>query len=811
MSVKTIAIIHHMHTDFGYTDHPQRAKAEHIRYIDTAVDYVLASGDYPEGARFAWTQEQLYPVREWWAQASEEKKARFFAAVDTGRLEIAGTPFNVTALMSREEWETAMRWIPDDLWDRCRIRSAMQIDVNGMHTAGMIEAYRRGVRNLFIGPNTYYGVPPMPTPAAFLWQLDAEKQMLVWLNASYNNGYFLFNPNWRQGPVPDYSDLRYRPPERGDIWRSDDASLIEAHRLCTEQLAAIEGTAADVAAGATDGFTKNRVFGGYALSTLPVSVTNQWRVDNDPPFYPIVDFVRRWNERGLQPRLVLCTVSQAMDMVRRELGDGIPVYRGEWVDWWANGSAASPMEFSCKREAGRTLRAARSPLFGPMAEQERRTERGILEDLCLYDEHSFGAWQSVSDPYSFPSVSQIAEKNIYVYRALDAARCLLADRARRSAAEEKNAILVSNPTETEMTAFIHLPLNCMRGEYRSVRCAETGAAWPLEEEDGVSNFLRPSDPSEFGPENVSHTFSDKSVKQGVRFGPVTVPAGGRLRLIPDEETAAPPAVQGREYELKTDGDGWPVYLRFAGQSEPVIDGPFGEFFAVHADGFAPRWTFRDIFENDEEKERNALRARHLYEVPAKAEKAQRTDLPGRIFFSQRFSHDSLRFGVRELTVDLLSGRAALEIRIDRRSDFTPEMYFVRFDAPPSDALPTVSNAGVRFCPEKDQLPGSCMDYYAIDGWLRYPGGWLLVCRDNALVGFGISGAVARKSVTGGPPCRVFARVFDNTWDTNFRGNACGQMRFRFCAAADIPDEEAECTAEALDAEPVVQVKTGYRD
>ena len=809
MSVKTIAIVHHTHTDFGYTEHPQRAVREHVGYIDRAVDCVLASSDYPIGSRFAWTQEQLYPLRLWWEEASSARKERFFAAVDSGRLEITGTPFNVTAFLSREEWQTAMRWIPDELWDRCRIRSVMQIDVNGMHTGGMLEACRRGIRNLFIGPNTYYGVPPMPTPAAFWWQLDAQKRIFVWLNASYNNGFFLFNRNWRQGPVPDYADLRYRPPEAGDIWQSDDESILSAHRLCLENLAAIEGKA-EAPAGETDGFTKNRVSGGYAYETLPVSVTNQWRVDNDPPFFPLADFVRRWNEMGLTPRLVLCTAGEAMEAVKAERGEEIPVYRGEWVDWWANGTASSPAETAYHREARRTLRAARSPLFGPMKEEERRCEREILENLCMYNEHSFGSWASVSAPYSFAAVSQTAEKNIRVYRALDAARCLLADRARAVTAEEKNAIAVFNPTRKPMNAVIRLPLGAMRGEFRSVRCAETGEVWPIGEEDGVSNFLRPRDPSEFGPENVSRTFSDKCGKQGVRFGPVTVPAGAKLLLIPEKEPVPARALPEMPYALETDGNGWPVSLRFGGQSAPVIDGPFGEFLAVRADGFAPRWTFKDIFENDSEEERDALRREHLRTLSAEYGQAERTDFPGLAVFWQEFSHPSLFYGVRELSVDLTTGTVRLEVRFDRYSDFTPEVLLLRFDAPSHAGLPTVSNAEVKFRPETDQLPGSCMDYYAVDGWLRYPEGWMFSMADSALVSFGSPGVVERKTGTGGPPNRVYARLFDNLWDTNFRANACGQMRFRFAAAADIPLSEAERTDEVMHAEPVVVVKTGYR-
>ena len=104
MAIKTIAIVHHVHTDFGYTDHPQRAKLDHVTYLDQAIDYVLQSSHYPEGAKFAWTQEQLYPVRQWWQQASEERKEKFFEAIATGRLEITGTPFNVTAFLDREQW-----------------------------------------------------------------------------------------------------------------------------------------------------------------------------------------------------------------------------------------------------------------------------------------------------------------------------------------------------------------------------------------------------------------------------------------------------------------------------------------------------------------------------------------------------------------------------------------------------------------------------------------------------------------------------------------------------------------------------------
>lgn len=808
MAIETIAIVHHVHTDFGYTDHPQRSKKEHIKYIDQAVDYVLESKNYPECARFAWTQEQLYPVRQWWEQASDLQKERFFEAIATGRLEITGTAFNVTAFLDKEEWNTMMHWIPDELWNKCGIRSAMQIDVNGMHTYGMECAFDRGVKNLWIGPNSYYGAPPMPTPAAFNWELTPGKNMFVWLNSSYNNGTFMFNKNWRQGPVPDYSDMRYRKPEAGDIWAYDDKSLEEAHKLCLENIAMIEGVSS-AATAETDGFTKNRVFGGYKLSVLPVSVTSQWRVDNDPPFFPLAEFVKRWNEKGLKPKLMLCTASQAMDMVKEEMGENIPLYKGEWIDWWANGNASAPVEMGINREAKRRLRQAASPVFGELSEAQQKEYREIMENICLYDEHCFSSWQSVSNPYSFANISQVAEKNIYTYRALDGAKCLLADRVRPLAENDKNRIVVWNTERRSIIRSIELPLGCMRGDYNSVVCDETGEQFELDYIDGIANFMRPSSPEEFGEENVSHTFSDRCEKQAVRFGPINIPPMSCLHFSPSSETACEKAIEANDIIVKTDNKGWPVYVKFETDESPVIDGAIGELVSVTADGFAPRWTMKDIFENDDPDERKNLRKIHLNEVFASYMEVKEKSGKGIISYSQNIGHKSLSFGKRILTIDTISKTVKLELKINRISSFEPEVMFLKFTAPDSENLPYVSNAGRMFIPEKGQLQGSCMDFYAIDGWMHYDSNWIMQCRDNALVTFGATSVVARKTETEGPVNDIYVRLIDNIWDTNFGANACGQMNFNFFIKTGECIENAEEAAKTMEAEPIVVVKMGY--
>ena len=349
----------------------------------------------------------------------------------------------------------------------------------------------------------------------------------------------------------------------------------------------------------------------------------------------------------------------------------------------------------------------------------------------------------------------------------------------------------------------------MRGEYYSVLCKETNTLYLIEYVYGATNFLRPESPSEFGPENVSKTFSDRCKKQGVVFVAVTIPAKGCLHFVPlaeeypeqkAETTKAATTESGITEPLcvETDAKGWSIQVRFVDHTQPVVCGGFGEFVTVNADGFSPRWTFKDIFENDDATEREQLRKEHLFEVEASYGQTTCNTADGSIRYEQEINHPALKYGKRILDIDTINNRISLELRMDRRSDFALEVLFLRFAAPETTALPTISDSGSPFRPIADQFPGSCMDFYAIDGWIHYPNGWMLNCRDNALVTFRSTSVVSRKTEFCGQPNDIYAKLFDNIWDTNFTANVCGMMQFYFTVAADIKSDAAAITAEAMD-------------
>ena len=77
---------------------------------------------------------------------------RFFDAYERGKIDVGGYPFHNTPFMDKKLWEAAFSWIPEELYSRLGLVSAMQTDVNGVPRASAVMARERGIRYLWTGP-----------------------------------------------------------------------------------------------------------------------------------------------------------------------------------------------------------------------------------------------------------------------------------------------------------------------------------------------------------------------------------------------------------------------------------------------------------------------------------------------------------------------------------------------------------------------------------------------------------------------------------------------------------------------------------
>ena len=727
--IRVLDIVHHTHLDVGYTALPAVVRDDQTRYLDAAIDCCRADPG------FRWTVETLVELEDWWPAASAARHAALEELVRAGRMDVMALPFNQTSFLNAMQWRRMMTWIPSARWQSLAIRAAMQNDVNGFPRAGAIALLDRGIHHLLMGINADSGGPPFRRPDAFWWKMPDGRRLFVWLGEHY-------------GSVMNY----LAPAREGLRYRLDEAALRAAHARLTEHLRAIEVE-------------------GYGFDRLILTHTHPQHYDNGYPFPSLAPFVAAWNRLQLAPSLRLTTATDAVHAMERAVGGSIQTLTGEWTDWWANGDASGPREVAASRVAKRALVAAVSPVFGPIPPRAQAAVDGILRDLCLFDEHTWGASMSISAPYDLRTLGQYVEKSDLAYRPLGAADALLERRVRATLDPLAEGVYAVNPAPAEVSGWASVA--GVDVKTRSLVDTRTGAAIDLVREGGPA-----------------------------RCWLEKLPARTVRAFRTQAEAAAPAPPSAAAPNLKLDADGWPVSAAWPGMRLPLFDGGVGDFLCVGVVPPADRRTITQLHAKFDAE----LRRRSFRQSGAAYGNARTHETPHTVRFSQEIRHARLGPSTRVLEVWKRDPRMRLIVTLDRLSSIAPEVLFLSFGLPEGLPLPALSCGGVPFTPYRDQLRGSCKDYYAIDGWADFAGAaghWLWVTRDAPLVAIGAPHVVELHQEEPADHRRILAMIFDNCWHTNFVADSHGTMTFQFDLAWRATLDDPAGLAEALAADPIV--------
>jgi hypothetical protein len=466
--MQEIHLIHHSHTDLGFTDLPSTALALHVEFVRQAVQCADATADYPDDARFRWTCESALMTDRYLRQATAAEKARFAEAVRRGQIEVAAMPDNIVGLIDGPQWQAIVRRCAP-LWKTYGARVAMQNDINGFPW-GLLPGLRaQGIDAVWMGCNGDTSVPLCAAPDVWWWEGPEGKRTLVWYGTHYCFGFELFHATeWRRGPVPSAADVWYNPPSPGETWDTSKENLDAAERILRGKLAAM---------------------GHYKFPVVAFQVTNMWRMDNDPPSRQIADFVKAWNAGGRKPRLVMSTPSRFLARLRETAGERITVVRrGDWQDWWSDGMTSTPELLAANQRAKRIL--ADLPAAARLLGAENVLEKlpaydDAWEDAIHFDEHTWGAYNSISQPYHPYTAGGAAEKALFAYRAAE--RAGLARKAVLQSGRDycdfsrTRCFRVLNPGPTPRSGWVEIPATVIRFPCNAVRELAGGKIYPLED------------------------------------------------------------------------------------------------------------------------------------------------------------------------------------------------------------------------------------------------------------------------------------------------------------------------------------------
>ncbi|MBL0127888.1 MAG: hypothetical protein IPP83_10630 [Flavobacteriales bacterium] len=360
---RDIHLIHHSHTDIGYSHLQSEVEVIQNNNIFRALELIDRTKDYPKDSRFVWNVESLWAVENFLGIASETDKQRFIAAVKSGSIALSANYANIlTGLCTPEE----MHWIveyADSLraWYDLPINSAMQTDIPGMSWS-MVDAYAaHGIRYLSQGPNY---IPDMP---------DGGDRIGSTLREQGDKPY------WWKGTTGKDSILVWTAGQGYGGWHGFTAGAIGERG--TRKIAA---------------YMNELAAKGYPYDMV------QWRYnivsDNGPVDSTISDFVRDWNEKYASPHLILANVNDMMARFEAKYGKQIPTWSGDFTPYWEDGA------YSTAKEEGdvRVLSARLFNLIDAAKILNKAIDPHLLyrakRSIVMWHEHTWGSWNSISEP-----------------------------------------------------------------------------------------------------------------------------------------------------------------------------------------------------------------------------------------------------------------------------------------------------------------------------------------------------------------------------------------------------------------------------
>ena len=370
-----IYFVQHSHTDIGYTRPQSEILAEHMRYIDYALDYCDQTDNMPDDAKFRWTCESAWVTREYLRSRPSSQIERFKKRIAEGRIEVAGMYANMAEISDENVMYDFLQPLKEFSKHGIPVKTAMQNDVNGIAWCMPDYFKNTGVKYLIMGINETRSVLPFDKPTAFWWEAPSGERLLAF---------------------------------RADHYMTGNDFGLESSAIKPENML---GHLADI---------DNK---GYPFDRIGIQFSG-YLTDNAPPSTAACELVKQWNEKYLSPKLRLAVASEFPEYVEKNYSAKLPVFRTAWLDWWTDGYGSTSRETAEVRKNQNTLQtdqglfAMVSMMGGELSPTLESDMDHISENEIFFDEHTCGAAESISLPYSENSTKQWLQKGAYAWEAV---------------------------------------------------------------------------------------------------------------------------------------------------------------------------------------------------------------------------------------------------------------------------------------------------------------------------------------------------------------------------------------------------------
>lgn len=704
-----VYLVHYAHHDMGYTDLPSRVKEEYNGFMDQVLSFCAETESWPEeDARFHYQCEQAFSAVHYVESRPKEIVDRMMHFVQSGQIEITALFGNQTLELCSHEEMIRLLYPSFELRRKygINISSAEHNDIPGFPWGLASALAGAGVRYFSPGIPLWYfsGVHP-------LW--DTEKALPLGIPAAC----------WWQGP--DGARLLLWSDIHGREWEPFDYSQAVAE---------------------LPGMLQNLESKSYPYDMVSYTLRGGHR-DNAPPSIRYAYMVREWNHRWAYPRLINTTNTPFLENFEKRWGGTLPTLRGDVPGTdYPVAATCTPGETATDRTTHELLMSAEKTATVASIVAGYEYPRGMIDEAYretfYYDLHCWG----LSDVGGPAQDAHVSEKTNFAFRAAALAHDVSVKAANRIVdnigyPENDTYITVFNTLADNGTYVVRVPGRswgpCGSPMHRS---QEEGGKWPLfisgravgrsivdlpadlfekpfaivDESTGknveyqISKIDNPRAAARWAPERFALGKTDPLHIREIVFAAESVPSmgyktyriiRGKSGIVQDDQSRFPATdrkIENRFFTLELDPKTGGVKSLFDKDlSRELLDEPAPHSFAC--------LLARDSGTAEEE------RMRVTDTVVAES---------GPLFTTLRINGE-LSCCPRitmELTLQHSVKRIDVSFRILRDSTPMRELY-VAFPFLIESPNFRFESTGSVIEPVRDQWPGSCTDYYAVQHWV----------------------------------------------------------------------------------------------
>ncbi len=762
--IKKVYIIHHSHTDIGYTDLQEQVIYNQIHNIKKVITLLKRGyeANLPE-KELRWNCETYYCVEQFLKTASEEERQDFIHFVKKGNIGISANYLNFNDLVDcgmLEEKTSEMR----DIFMRegIFVKTAMTADINGISLGARDVLLNNGIEFLYTNIHTHHGMYPLyQNQNAYFWEDGCGRRLLVWNGEHYNLGNALgivFSKN------VNFMTENYFGKE------GPGTPMETLHKNLQESLEEYENS-------------------GYPYDFYITSVSGVFS-DNAPVNPAILAAVNEFNSRYAEEvTLQMVTLQELYDLIRDKTSDA-PVYRGALNDWWGNGVGSTPYAVKHYKEALRLSHLC-DRLEEKTGVHNAELKETVRDNALLYAEHTWGHSATVTNPYDTMVTNLDIRKTSYASKAHEAGamrknqQChLLGDiLCYYNMSGTVKAVSVSHEKRIYPVEFYVETISLPGVRVRDLKTGEELHVQLSAHPRGVLvSFL-----SEFEPlEEKLFSYEEQPAPSGKLYTRAAYVGAERVRDIVseyDKETCRLPYCLENEwffigYRI---GEGITSFLHKKSGRQLLKNGTEAFFTPL----YERTEIRRDVYE-----ERRLL-GRNIRGLHARCFQGILQDIRildhGPVF--TRVELDFQLEGTAHSSVILKMYRHLPKIEFTLRIAKTLSEAIESVYLPLSLHLPEaelyIKNGGVPMRPGVDQLPGSNMEYYIADEGLLYrtDGESVLInTLDTPLLYMGPMEhhpivLCDNREINNKRP--VYSWIMNNTWETNFKMDLSGFGEFSY--------------------------------